>query len=190
MSSERSRRDALLGGTAAGAAAYLVGYVLTYLLVRDEARREFGETAPTWKVAGWYHYNAHFVDVVTSRSIGGLGGSGVVNLIAESASSTTGLLYVLPPILLLAAGVAVAWHLDAPDLGSAAVGGAATAIGYGVLAILGAVLYAHTVSGTVFGIEVSAQISIPMGDAVIIVALLYPLVLGTLGAVVGSTVLE
>lgn len=183
MSSKQNRREALLAGAGAGAAAYVAVYVLTFLLVRGEARRQFGETVPTWKVVGWYQYNAHFVDLVSSQSIGPFGGAEAVSLIAESSGSTGTLLYVLPPLALLAAGAGVAVYLDAPELASAATGGAATVLGYGLLTVLGAVAVAHTVEGSFLGVDLSATVRVPVVEAFVVAGLLYPAVLGTAGAV-------
>lgn len=181
------RRGALLSGFTAGVAAYLVGYVLTFVLMRDEARNSFGESVPTWKVVGWYYYNAHFVDLVSSRSFGPFEGSSAVSLIAESSGSTATFLYVVPPLVLLVAGAVAAWRLDAGAIATAATGGAATVLGYGPLAVVGALLFGHTLSGSFLGVDVSATVTIPLADAVVIVALLYPAVLGTAGAVLGAS---
>lgn len=188
MSTEQSRRDALLGGAAAGAAAYLVAYVVTFVLVRGEAREAFGDAVPTWKVAGWYLYNAHFVDLRSSQSVGPFGDAAVVSLIAESSGTTPTLLYALPPLALLVAGAVVVRRHGGPDLAGAATTGAATALGYGLLAVLGALAVEHTVSGSFLGVELSARVSLPIASVLVVVALLYPLVFGTAGAVLAAAV--
>jgi hypothetical protein len=180
------RRGGLLAGGAAGVAAYVVGYVLTFVLIRGEARRTFEDAAPTWKVVGWYYYNAHFVDLVSSRSVGPWGDSTVVSLIAESAGSTATFLYVVPPLVLVGAGAIAAQRVDAADIGTAATAGAATVLGYGALAVLGALVLPHAVSGSFLGIAVSATFTIPLASTVVIAALLYPAVFGTVGAIAGG----
>lgn len=183
VNSKPNRRDALVAGAGAGAAAYVAVYVLTFLLVRGEARRQFGEAVPTWKVVGWYQYNAHFVDLVSSQSIGPLGGAETVSLIAESSGTTGTLLYLLPPLALLAAGAGAAVYLDAHDPGIAATGGAATVLGYGLLVVLGAAAVAHTVEGSFLGVDLSATVRVPVVEALVVAGLLYPAVFGTAGAV-------
>lgn len=183
------QRAAVLTGAGAGAVAYVVGYLLTFVLMRAEVQRTFEGSVPTWKAVGWYYYNAHFVDLVSSRSVAGFGDSAVVSLIAESSGSTATLLYAIPPLVLVAAGVAVAWRLEGPEIGTAAAGGAATIVGYGVLAVLGALLFPHEISGAVLGIDLTATFTIPLGSALIIAGLLYPGVFGTAGAAGGAALL-
>lgn len=188
MSAERDHRETLLSGAAGGAAAYVVAYVLTFVLVRGEARETFGSTVPTWKVAGWYLYNAHFVDLRSSGSVGGIGDSQAVNLIAESSGTAPTLVYALPPLVLLVAGAAAARRADVAGLADTAARGAATALGYGALALVGAIAVEHAVSGSVLGVELSATVSLPIVPVLVVVALLYPLVFGTAGAVLSTAV--
>lgn len=173
-------------GAVVGALAYLLGYVVTFGLASGEARREFGEAVPTWKVVGWFHYNAHFVDLVSSSSLGGFGDATVVSLIAESSGTAGPVLYVVPPLALLLAGVAVTRYLDAGDVQTAATGGAAMVVGYGLLAVVGALAVAHTVEGSFLGVELSASVSVPPVETAIVAGLLYPAVFGTAGAVAAT----
>lgn len=188
LSPVEPRRGALGTAAAAGAVAYVAGYVLTFVLVRAEARRTFGESVPTWKAVGWYFYNAHFVDVVSSRSVGPFGDAAAVNLLAESSGATATFLYVVPPLALLAAGGVVAWPRGGADVVTAATRGAAVVLGYGPLAVLGALVVQHTVSGSFLGVDASASVTVPLASAVVVAALLYPVVLGATGAVLGATV--
>lgn len=186
MSTDRMRRA--LAGVAGGAGAYVGGYVLTFLLVRGEVGRQFGADLPAWKGAAWYHLNAHFVDLVSSRSVGPFEGATTLNLIAESSGTTATLLYAVPPLALLIAGGAVALATAAPDAREAALGGVATVVGYGALATLAALASPHTVSGSFIGVEISATIAPEASSAVIVAGLLYPAVLGTAGAVLAQVV--
>jgi hypothetical protein len=188
MTEKLTRSGSLLSGATAGAVAFLAAYVVTFVLVRDEARETFEGTVPTWKVVGWYLYNAHFVDLVSSQSFGAFGGSEAVSLIAESSGTTATLLYGVPPLALLAVGAAVALRLDDGDLTDLALGGAATVLGYGLLAVVGAIAFGHSVEGSFLGVEVAATVSLPLASVVVVVALLYPGVFGTAGAVVAPAV--
>jgi hypothetical protein len=188
MAAKHARSETLLSGALGGAAAYVVAYVVTFVLVRGEAREAFEGTVPTWKVVGWYLYNAHFVDLVSSQSFGAFGGSEAVSLIAESSGTTATLLYGVPPLALLAVGAAVALRLDDGDLTDLALGGAATVLGYGLLAVVGAIAFGHSVEGSFLGVEVAATVSLPLASVVVVVALLYPGVFGTAGAVVAPAV--
>jgi hypothetical protein len=188
MTAKQTRSESLLAGATAGAVAFLAAYVVTFVLVRREARETFEGSVPTWKVAGWYLYNAHFVDLISSQSVGAFGGSEMVSLIAESSGTTATLLYGVPPLALLAAGAAVALRLDGGGLVDLALGGAATALGYGLLAVAGALAVGHSVEGSFLGVEVAATVSLPLASVVVVVALLYPGVFGTAGAVVAPAV--
>jgi hypothetical protein len=178
----------LLSGVAGGAVAYVAAYVLTFVLVREEARETFGSAVPTWKVAGWYLYNAQFVDLRSSGSVGPVGDSEVLNLVAESSGTAPTLVYALPPLVLLVAGVAAARRVDAAGLADTATAGAATALGYGPLALVGAIAVEHSVSGSFLGVELSATVSLPIASVLVVVALLYPLVFGTAGGALAAAV--
>lgn len=180
------RLGVLAEGVVAGGGAYVVGYVVTFLLMRGPARRVVEGSVPTWKVVGWYHYNAHFVDVVARRSVGALGGSEAVNLLAESSADTATFVYAVPPMALVLAGGAVAWRRSDADVLSAATGGAATVIGYGPLAVLGALVVPHETSAAVLGLEFSSTVILPVVSVGVVAGLVYPLVLGTTGAVLWS----
>lgn len=188
LRSETRWRGRLLSGAAAGAAAYVAGYVLTFLLMRGEARNAFGDAVPVWKVVGWYFYNAHFVDIVSGRSAGPFEDAAYVSLIAESSGSTATFLYAVPPLALLAAGAVVAWRLDGDGPAGAAAGGAAAVLGYGPLAVAGALVLPHAAEGSFLGVDVSATITVPLASAVILAGLVYPVILVTVGAVLGATV--
>lgn len=183
-----SLANRLTYGAGLGAAAYLLGYVLTFLLTNARATREWGEIAPAWKVVGWYYYNAHFVSITASRSVGPFGDSGALNFIANAESGTMTFLYVVPILVLLVGGGLAAYlHGDADPVGAAKTGATAV-LGYGVLAVLGGILVSHTSSGSFFGVDVSLSIQPQLSSVVIIVAILYPVVVATIGAVLAVAV--
>jgi RimJ/RimL family protein N-acetyltransferase len=163
-------------GAAAGAVAWLLGYLLTYVVTSGRIR-EFrgsflgqvadllGLEVPTWKVVGWVFYNAHFVDTAagggTGSAIGGDGGF-------------TALLYVVPPLVLLAAGLAAGRAAGNGDPASSAVGGASVLIGYLPLSVLGVFLFETSVAGTAVGPR--------LGAGILLAGVLYPAVFGAVGA--------
>ncbi|PSP48942.1 hypothetical protein BRC75_05175 [Halobacteriales archaeon QH_7_69_31] len=148
-------------GAAAGFLAWLVGYVLTYLLTAteldDSALNAFiqlaeGESA-TYELVGWVFYNAHFVDV-----------------------RYTVLLFLLPPLLLFAAGLAVGRYRGSADTAEGAVTGALVLPGYLVLSVAGVFLFKVTVGNASGRPDLLA--------AIVLAGFLYPAVFGAVGGVV------
>ncbi|MFB6142694.1 MAG: hypothetical protein ABEJ30_05060 [Halorientalis sp.] len=175
-------RAPLTAGALAGAAAYLVGYVLTYALYSDTVRESvlarvaalFGADV-TVEMVGWLFYNAHFVPTVVDVDAPIFGGTDAVNFLARGDAFSP-LLYLVPVLLLVGAGLAVARRHPTPSATDAAVAGGTVVVGYLPLAILGQVR---------FGVATEAARVAP--DLVLAVALAgvgYPVVLGALGAVV------
>lgn len=162
-------------GAVAGLAAWAFVYLFTYLLTAADIRSSparkvfefFGGDLPTWKMVGWVFFNAHFVDTVFEGLFGGsrnfVGGDGF-----------TPFLFIVPPLLLVVAGVAIGRYagVDELETGQAAFVGATVATGYVVLSVAGAVL---------FSIEGAGPDTI---TAVLLAGLVYPLVFGAAGALV------
>lgn len=181
MSISVSGRRVPLGiGATAGALAWILGYLLTYAVTagRIEAFQGsflgrvaelFGLEVPTWTVVGWVFYNAHFVTTGagggTGSAIGGDGGF-------------TPLLYVVPPVLLFAAGLAVGRASGAVDAANSAVDGATVALGYLPLSVLGLFLFEATVAGTAVGPS--------LAPGILLAGVLYPAVFGAVGAGVAA----
>lgn len=175
-------------GAVAGAAAFIVGYVLTYAwrapAISDSLRgmnflaRLLGiESIPTWKGVAWLFYGAHGV-ATRFPTVGG--GTQLVNMVEQSGDGTITLLYVLVPVLILLAGAATAWLVDAVDTGEAATAGATVAIGYFVLATAGTVVFAHAVGDT------GARIAPDPVTGVLLAGLVYPVVFGGIGGAISS----
>ena len=178
MSVSVGDRDLPVGiGAVAGAGAWLVGYVFTFVIaggrIQDSPARQvleaFGAEIPTWKVVGWVWYNAHFVDTVSEGLFGGssnyVGGDGF-----------TPLLFVIPPLLLLVAGLAVGRASGATDPTEAAVTGLTVTLGYFVLSLAGVFLFA--VEG--------GSVAPAAGSGIVVAGVLYPVVFGVAGAVGAS----
>ncbi len=137
----------LVPGSVAGLAAWVLGYLCTYLIaggrIRDSGLGQLleflGEGGTIYKLVGWVFYNGHFVETVVDgapvtvagNAIGGDGGF-------------TPLLFVVPPAMLLAAGLAVARFqgIDAP--GAGALAGAVVVPAYLALSVVGLLLFTVT----------------------------------------------
>ncbi|WP_245545371.1 hypothetical protein [Halomicrobium katesii] len=89
------------------------------------------------------------------------------------------MLYVLPPALLIAAGLFGARMVDATDIGDALRTGGAVTAGYLPLAILGVFLFTLTVDGSSGGPTLVPAIGLA--------GLVYPLVFGSIGGAIGVT---
>ena len=185
------RIDARTGGTAAaaGAVAYLVGYLVTYVTqqgVVEERLRGFnvvaelfgGDPIPVWKAVGWLFYNAHLVET----RVPGFGGPRTVNFIAETEAGSVPVLYLLPPVVLLGAGAAVALvaGVDAPDAGTGA--GLLVAVGYLPLAVVGALLVGYPIG--------DGQVAPDLVTAVALAGVVYPAVFGAIGGGVGGVLAD
>lgn len=164
-----------------------IGYLLTTLLIRDEVGENFG-SVPEWKGTAWYYYSAHFVELEASGSFGGISGTSTVDLIAESGSANADLLYVIPPLVLLAGGAILAARLGARDLGGAVAAGAPLAIGYAVVMSLGALVTETSAEGSFFGVDVTGSTAPQLLPAIVLAGILYPLVFATAGAVLATVV--
>ena len=169
------------GGLAGGIAAWLIGYLVVYLRNANEIENSLGSGVlealtnenVTWKLVGWIFYNAHNVAV----KIPGFFGQTAQNFLAGSEETALTALFVLPPVLLIAAGVVTAWNTVA-DPTSAARNGAAVMLGYLPLSVIGAVLFAVSVGDVTAGPD--------LVTAVLLAGLVYPLVFGAVGGLVGG----
>lgn len=170
----------------AGAVAFVVGYVLTAVVMfLDFAMREGsgGAGSDSSEASGQFveflgtlFYNAHFLELeVTSPE-----GTGTTNLLDVVASEVPTLVYQAVPILvLLLAGYLVASRvgdrLDSPVAASQV--GASLVVAYLPLAIVGALFFSFDT--TFFGVPIT--IAVPLEQSILRVGLLYPLVAGALG---------
>lgn len=122
----------VLPGTVAGLLAYAVGFLLTYALTAGrvaqtgagEAAAAIPGTEPTWTLVGWAFYSEHFVPIYAA-----LPGESLRTVPLVGASLPT-YLFLVPPVLLLAAGVAVARRGDVTDLDGAVKHGLSVWPGY------------------------------------------------------------
>ncbi|ACV47859.1 MULTISPECIES: hypothetical protein [Halomicrobium] len=175
-------------GPAAGSGigAYVLGYVFTYVLsgpaVEESSLNQIveavGDGGVAWKLVGWVFYNAHGVTTTIDIDIPFLGGTEVLNYIAQG-DALSPVLYVLPPALLIAAGLFGARMADATDVGDALRTGGAVTAGYLPLAIAGAFLFTVAVDSSSGGPTLVPAIGLA--------GLVYPLVFGSIGGAIGAT---
>ncbi|MCQ4333809.1 hypothetical protein KM295_10010 [Natronomonas sp. F2-12] len=171
-----------LESASVGAAAWLFGYVFTYLLVATDLESSplnrlieaFDGRSVTYELVGWVFYNAHLVDIsytgisifTPPRSfIGGDGGF-------------TALLYLVPPALLLVAGLALGRYRGVTEPTGGAITGALVVPGYLVLSVAGVFLFTVSVGGASGAPELL--------PAVLLAGLVYPAVFGSIGGVLAA----
>jgi hypothetical protein len=172
----------LAGGAVAGAAAWLAGYLVTYVWTRSailsadvyQGLEALGNAPPVWKVVGWVFYDAH---LVRTNVPGLFGTTSVVDLIARYEALSPGL-YVVAPLALAVAGALLARRAGAADLADGARTGALVVVGYLPLAAIGA--YAIQV-------PVGERVASPdLVTAIALAGLAFPLVCGAVGGALAS----
>ena len=182
--STRSESDAavtLARGGLVGLAVWLLGYLVTFLLHAENVREAFATNVieffagdpVTWKLVGWLFFNAHFV----ATSIPGLFGDSNSNFLSGAEDITLLVLYVVPPLLLLIAGAAVARGVNDPTEGAKT--GGALAVGYVVASAVSAFLVRISVADAVAGPT--------LVTAILLAGAVYPLVFGGLGGAAAAT---
>lgn len=174
-------------GAIAGAAAWLVGYALTALVVlaRIEDSR-LGEISgnvdggSTIDFVGWVFFNGHFVDTVVEAGFLGFGGTQSVSYVG--GDGFTPLLYVVPIALLVASGVAVGRSSGVSDTVGGAAAGVLVVPPYLVLSAAGAVVF--RVSSEGLGATFSGQPELV--PAIVLAGVVLPAVFGSLGGIVAA----
>lgn len=184
MSTSRTadRARGLVAGAGAGAVAYVLGYLFAYVTQSGQVEDQLagfnafadlfgGDPIPAWQGVGWLFYNGHFVDTQVPSLIGG---ARSLNLIAEADGGSLTLLYVVPPVLLIVAGIAVARIAGATAPVDGATAGASVLAGYLPLAVLGAFLFRYSVGD-------GAAVAPDVVTAVLLAGAVYPAVFGGIG---------
>ncbi|QHS16620.1 hypothetical protein [Halopenitus persicus] len=173
----------LVPGAVAGAGAYLLGYLLTYLWQGSAVEEQLqginviadllgGEPIAVWQGVGWLFYNAHFV---RTRAEGVIGGTRSWNAIAAADDGTLTLLYLVPVLLLVAVGALLARVATAETPGDGAIAGTAAVVGYLPPAVVGAVVFTY-----------DGSVAPDLVTAVLLAGIAYPVVLGAIGGAVGG----
>ncbi len=175
----------LVSGAAAGLVAWIVGYVLTYAATAGSIRNSLigqilqnsdGGGVP--QAVGLVFYNAHFVQTVVEA---GFLGTSATSLIGGE-NGFTPVLYLVPIVVLLAAGAAVAVQSGATDAATGAKAGGTVAIGYLVVSIIG-VFIMQVGSG-------STSASPDLVTGIVLAGVLYPAVAGAVGGVLGGELVD
>ncbi|MFO8114357.1 MAG: transporter [Halorubrum sp.] len=189
VSDRTSGTTGIVGGAAAGAAAYVLGYLFAYVTQASAIEDQLagfnafadlfgGDPIPTWQAVGWVFYNGHFVDTRVPSLVGG---SQVTNLISQADGGSLSLLYVVPPVLLVVAGLVAGRVAGATEPVDGAKAGAFVLVGYLPLAVLGAFLFRYSVG--------DGTVAPDLVTAVLLAGAVYPAVFGAVGGA-GATLLS
>ena len=182
MSTRRFDARHVVLGTLAGALSWVVGFLLTSLIVaptlNDSTLNRVIEgldgSLPTLDVVGWAFYNAHFVDVLVR---GGPLGESAFSLVGGQ-NGFTPLLYAVPVALLLAAGLALARYQRVESPSQGALTGLTVLPGYLLLSVAGA----FVVELTAFGLHVGPDLVM----AALLAGLVYPVLFAGAGGAIGG----
>ena len=174
-----------VGGAVAGAAAYVLGYLLVYVTQSDQVEEGLsginffadlfgGDPISVWRGVGWLFYNAHFVDVSVPSLIGA---ARSVNFVSQADGGT--FLFVVPPVLLVLAGLAAGRVAGASTPVDGARAGALLTVGYLPLAVIGGFLFRVSVGD-------GASVAPDLITVVLLAGLVYPVAFGAIGGAVSS----
>lgn len=184
------RRPLLLGAaTGGGVFAWVLGYTVTYALVAGRIR----ESVPTQlleviedgslvtEFVGWVFFNAHFVPTVQEVPVLGASVTSYVG-----ADGFTPVLYLVPVGLLVVAGLAVARLYGAADPMTGALVGTLITPGYLLVTLVGRALVSVDIS-TALGSVTGAPELVPV---LVVGGLVYPVVCGAIGGLLGARLAE
>lgn len=175
-----------IGGAAGGAVAYVLGYLVVYVTRGDRIEEQLrgfnffadlfgGDPIPTWQAVGWVFYNSHFVDTQIPALIGGAQST---NLISQADGGSLSFLYVVPPLLLIVAGLVAGRAANATEPGDGARAGAFVLAGYLPLAVIGAFLFRYSAG--------DGTVAPDIVTAVLLAGAVYPAVFGAIGGAASS----
>lgn len=175
--------DAWVRGSVLGILSWVIGYVLTYLLVANDISESFLQQAieafqdepATYEMVGWVFYNAHFVDTAI-EGIPMIGGSST-NFITGEAEFTM-LLYVIPIALLIGAGLALARYESVESPTGGVLAGITVVPGYLLAIVAGVFLFEVSIGGVAAAPD--------MIQAIGLAGVTYPLVFGGIGGAIAS----
>ncbi|MDZ7745703.1 MAG: transporter [Halobacteriales archaeon] len=178
-------RESLVSGVAAGIAAWLVGYVLTYVFTSGSIRNtligQFLQNSDVGSIpqaVGLVFYNAHFVETIVNA---GFFGSSAVSFIGGD-NGFTPVLYAIPVVLLVLAGLLVAVRSNTHDAVSGSKAGVTVAAGYLVLSVIG-----------VFAMQMgsgSPSARPDLATGILLTGIIYPALFGAVGGAIGGELLD
>jgi len=151
----------LVRGLVLGIVTALLGYLITYAVLGSRAMDllarhgpqysiardilpQFSGSIPAWKAVGWLYYNAHWAGV-KFQEVGQQGGN-FLNFLAYEGG-VYAWLWLLPAVLVTAAGALVASRASTRSLGKSALAGATLTVGYGLVLFAGTAVLAVEVGG-------------------------------------------
>ncbi|WP_338741270.1 transporter [Haloplanus salilacus] len=178
----------LVEGFVAGAAAWVVGYVLTAVVVLARLENsELGELSngvdgggSSIDLVGWVFFNGHFVETVVEADFLGFGGSSTTSFVG--GDGFTPLLYLVPVALLVGSGLAVGRSRGVTDTTEGAVTGVLVVPPYLALSAIGAVLF--RVSNEALGASFGGRPELL--PAVLLAGVVFPSVFGALGGIIAA----
>jgi hypothetical protein len=173
----------LVSGALAGALSYVAGYLVVFVWQGPNVEKQLqdinlfvtffgGQEISKTQAVGWLFYNSHFVRTKLAS------GTDSINFLAEIDGGE--LLYLLPVLLLVLAGLVVVLLSELSDALEGAVAGSLVTVGYFPLALIGAFVFRYDVGDSAIQPELVTAIGLA--------GLLYPLVLGAIGGALGATV--
>ena len=167
-----------------GLGAWVASFVVMAILV---AGTEDGDDLVGF--TGNIIYSSHFVESNVDASTPMGSSSETQQLLSEGFTELSEYVYyAVPIVVLLVAGIALARAIDATDLETAAIAGAASAVGYAVLTIAGTFIFEFEQPITMGGQQVGTATATPTMGAmtIVVMGLLYPIVFGAIGGAIGS----
>lgn len=177
-----------------GAAAYVVGYVIFYVLEASRAFQDFQEgfemgagttfeqigidPPSTFEVVGWLFYLAHNAGMKVTVSA--MGQTRSLRMNPGLGGEKTYLL-LIPPAILVATGYLVASREGSPGDSLPAIGASIT-VGYLMLSVVGvfAFRWSATVSGG-FGQEATLTMGPELLPGAFVIGVVYPVIFGGVG---------
>lgn len=197
--------DSLVTGAIAGLASFVVGFAATVFLATPEEGDDLfdmtvsvmgqsqSDTLPYehtaempagWKVAGWIFHDAHFASIDANVDFSGSGMADAADISLSFAAEASGLVQILPFVLLAGAGFFVASRTDAADVVDAATNGAHVVVGYLPLAIASVFLLSWETSESSANMQGEMTAQPELLSAVLFTGILIPVVLGAIGGAI------
>lgn len=183
---------------AAGVTAYVIGYVITYLLKSGSVSRAIGDPQglvgggtlgepAKWQMIAWLYAGMHNVPGVIRLQGGGRSTSQELHW-SEAGAVWEGWLLLIPVLLLVFAGFGLADESLIPGAGlwDGARGGAVIVLGYFPAALLGAGVTQWRASTSGFGGTAEIVIGAKIAEAALIAGIAYPLVFGAVGGALAA----
>jgi hypothetical protein len=173
----------LATGAIGGAVSFVVGYLLTLIVVVVIESGDLADDAI--EAAGFLYYNAQFAAV--EFTVDGTGGGAFSDQefnyltdgdFSQALDAPSILYHLIPIVILFLGGFAIARSVNASDLQEGAIAGATMALGTVVLALLGTFLFSISDTGT--------TTSPVLIEGVLLAGLVFPGVLGAIGGAVST----